>query len=318
MPDGILAGETKDCKSMLQGNVFITGGAGTLGRAIIRKAEAEDWPCQFTVYSRSEFLQAQMRSLFPKVRYVLGDVRDQERLSAGVAGHNIVIHAAAMKRIPECEQHPTECYQTNIIGSANVVKACLENNVDSCVGISTDKACRATTMYGASKLALEKLFQGASHGNTNFTLVRYGNVVASRGSVIPIWRKQAKEGKPLTVTDFQMTRFWMAESDAVDLVLAAYGASFGTITVPRMKALPIVDMARIIAPHSDMKEIGLRSIEKRHEDLVHEEEGVIKTDTHYIIQPHGGEMGHRYTSEIAPRLTSAEFLAMLAEAEAHE
>lgn len=302
----------------MQGNILITGGAGTLGRAIIRRAESEGWDAQFTVYSRSEFLQAQMRSLFPRVRYILGDVRDYDRLSASIAGHNTVIHAAAMKRLPDCEVHSSECYLTNVVGSENVLRACLANGVQRCVGISTDKACRATTAYGASKLLLEKLFQANGDKGTIFSLVRYGNVVASRGSVIPLWRKQAAEGQPLTVTDFGMTRFWMAESDAVSLILKAFEAPQGTITIPQMKSLSIVEMARIIAPGSDLKEVGLRSIEKRHEDLVHEEEGIIKTSTHFIVQPKGGETGHRYTSEIAPRLRADEFVAMLREAEAHE
>src|SRR6185503_6109463 len=185
---------------------------GTLGHAIVRTAEREGWDCSFTIYSRSELRQAQMRMRHPQARYVLGDVRDAERIAAAVAGHDVVIHAAAMKRLPECDAHPAECYQTNIGGSLNVLRACQLHGVGRLIGISTDKACAATTAYGASKLAMEKAYI-AAEGDTICTLLRYGNVVASNGSVVPIWREQARQGKPLTITNRTMTRFWMAPSD---------------------------------------------------------------------------------------------------------
>jgi UDP-N-acetylglucosamine 4,6-dehydratase len=144
----------------LSGNILlITGGSGTLGHAIVRTALQEHWDCTFTIYSRSELRQAQMRQAYPQLRYVLGDVRDYDRLSAAVTGHDLVIHAAAVKRIPEAEQQPVNCYETNVIGSMNVARACIRQGVKRCVGVSTDKACRAITAYGASKLAMEKLFQ---------------------------------------------------------------------------------------------------------------------------------------------------------------
>jgi len=177
----------------LTGNILITGGSGTLGHAIVRQSIEERWDCAITVYSRSELRQAQMRQAHAGLRYVLGDVRDYDRLAAAVAGHDIVIHAAAVKRIPEAEQQPVNCYETNVIGSMNVARACNAGGVARCVGISTDKACRAITAYGASKLAMEKLFQ-AQAGGCVFTLCRYGNVVASNGSVIPLWRQQHAHG----------------------------------------------------------------------------------------------------------------------------
>jgi UDP-N-acetylglucosamine 4,6-dehydratase len=143
----------------LSGNILITGGSGTLGHAIVRTALQEHWDCTFTIYSRSELRQAQMRQAYPQLRYVLGDVRDYDRTSAAVTGHDLVIHAAAVKRIPEAEQQPVNCYETNAIGSMNVARACIRQGVKRCVGVSTDKACRAITAYGASKLAMEKLFQ---------------------------------------------------------------------------------------------------------------------------------------------------------------
>jgi UDP-N-acetylglucosamine 4,6-dehydratase len=301
----------------LTGNILITGGSGTLGHAIVRTALAEQWDCTFTIYSRSELRQAQMRQRYPQLRYVLGDVRDYERLSAAIAGHDLVIHAAAVKRIPEAEQQPVNCYETNVIGSMNVVRACIAGGVKRCVGVSTDKSCRAITAYGASKLAMEKLFQAQHHSLCIFTLVRYGNVVASNGSVIPLWRQQAKQGKPLTVTDPEMTRFWMAESDAVKVIEEATRQETGAIVVPKMRSLSLREMAQIIAPDVPLRITGLRSIEKQHEDLVHPDELASETGQHFWLNARGTD-GHTYTSYDAPRLSPAAFRSMLAEAEAHD
>lgn len=298
----------------LTGNILITGGSGTLGHAIVRIAEREQWPCTFTIYSRSELRQAQMRAKHPRARYVLGDVRDADRLTAAVAGHDIVIHAAAMKRLDECDRSPAECYATNVIGSLNVLRACMLHSVPRLIGISTDKACAATTAYGASKLAMEKAFI-AAEGATICTLLRYGNVVASNGSVVPIWREQARQGKPLTITSRSMTRFWMAPSDAVKLICYAATLDQGQIVIPKMGALSIEAMAQIVAPGADTVEVGLRFPEKHHEDLVHPDEHATENDTHFFIGH--GTPGHRYTSAIAPTLTAAQFLAMLEEAETY-
>lgn len=301
----------------LSGAILITGGSGTLGHAIVRTAERENWDCTFTIYSRSELRQAQMRMKHPHCRYVLGDVRDYERLAAAVAGHDLVIHAAAMKRIPECEQHPSECYATNVLGSMNVVRACVAGGVKRCVGISTDKACRAVTAYGASKLATEKLFQAQPEQPTIFTLVRYGNVVASNGSVIPLWRDTAARGEPLPITNPNMTRFWMAPSDAVDLIELAARRSQGQILVPKMRSLSIVEMAEAVVPGAPHHVVGLRSMEKQHEDLVHtDEEALDYGSAGFLVG--SGTWGHSYTSDTAPRLTREQFLAMLEEAESYE
>lgn len=297
----------------LSGNILITGGSGTLGHAIIRVALAERWDAAFTIYSRSELRQAEMRARYPGLRYVLGDVRDYDRLSAAIAGHDLVIHAAAVKRIPEAEQQPINCYETNVIGSANVVRACVASGVARCIGISTDKACAAITTYGASKRLMEGLFQGA-HGATVFALVRYGNVVASNGSVIPLWRQQSEQGKPLTITDRRMTRFWMSERDAVATIEHAATTPAGSIYVPKMGALSIADMAQIIAPGCDTVETGLRSTEKLHEDLIHPFESATEQATSYTLRA-GAPGGIAYTSAVAPRLSRAEFLAMLSEAD---
>lgn len=298
----------------LNGNILITGGSGTLGHAIVKTALLEAWDCAITIYSRSELHQAEMRAKYPHLRYVLGDVRDYDRLEAAVAGHDLVIHAAAVKRIPEAEQQPVNCYETNVLGSANVVRACIASNVLRCVGISTDKACASLTTYGASKRIMEGLFQHAPHGATTFTLVRYGNVVASNGSVIPLWREQAARGQPLTITDRRMTRFWMSERDAVQVIEDAAEKPGNTITVPKMGALDIETLAQLIAPGCDVVETGLRSTEKLHEDLVHPFESAIETWAGFTLCD-DGTLGHRYTSEIAPRLTRVQFLAMLEEVE---
>ena len=300
--------------SGLTGAVLITGGSGTLGHAIVRTAEREGWDCTFTIYSRSELRQAQMRAKYPRCRYVLGDVRDYERLSATVAGHDVVIHAAAMKRLDECDRAPTECYATNIGGSLNVLRACQLHSIARLIGISTDKACAATTAYGASKLAMEKAFI-AAEGDTICTLLRYGNVVASNGSVVPIWREQARQGRPLTITNRTMTRFWMAPSDAVKLIQYAATLDRGQIIVPKMGALSIEAMAQMVAPGAETIEIGLRFPEKHHEDLVHPDEHATEDETHFFIGH--GEPGHHYTSAIAPTLTAAQFMVMLEEAECY-
>lgn len=301
----------------LTGNILITGGSGTLGQAIIRTAEKERWDCSITVYSRSELRQAELRQRYPRVRTILGDVRDYDRLAAAAAGHDLVIHAAAMKRIPECEADPGECYKTNVAGSANVVRACLAAGVARCIGISTDKACAAITTYGASKRMMEGLFQAAPRGGTVFTLVRYGNVLASNGSVIPIWRSQAAAGQPLTITDRRMTRFWMTERDAVATIERAAREIPGSIYVPKMGALNVAMMASYIAPHSDTVETGLRSTEKLHEDLVHPFEPAVELNNHFRLW--GAEKpGVAYASDLAPPIDKLTFYRMLAESEVRE
>jgi UDP-N-acetylglucosamine 4,6-dehydratase len=304
--------------SGLSGTILITGGTGTLGHAIVRTAERENWPCTLTIYSRSELRQAQMRARHPHLRFVLGDVRDYERLAAAVVGHDLVIHAAAMKRIPDCEAQPAECFSTNVQGSANVVGACIQHGVKRCVGISTDKACRAVTAYGASKLAMEKLFQAQPAAPTIFTLVRYGNVVASNGSVIPLWREQARHDGVVTITNPKMTRFWLAPSDAVASLVHAAKDVAGVIRVPKLPALSITEMAQIIAPGARQHVIGVRSAEKKHEDLVAPDETASDCSGFYLLHHAGGSTGYTYTSDTAPRLSREQFLEMLEEAESYD
>lgn len=295
----------------LSGDILITGGTGTLGRAIVRAAIAEQWDCRITIYSRSEYRQAVMRAEYPQLRYILGDVRDYGRLQAAVAGHDVVIHAAAMKRLPECEAQPAECMETNVIGTDNVINACMLGNVSLCVFISTDKACRASTCYGASKLMGEALVRAAPARPTRFVLCRYGNVLASNGSVLPIWAQQASKGLPLTITDSRCTRFWMSERDAVRVIERAALLPHGECYVPKMGALNIAEMASMLHPGSDLVETGLRSLEKLHEDLVHPDEVAEDCGDHFVLGR--GQTGHAYSSDIAPPISADELRRMIAE-----
>lgn len=296
----------------LSGSILITGGSGTLGRSIVQWARDNRRNCSFTIYSRSELRQAEMAAQFPDLRYVIGDIRDEAQLRSAVAGHDTVIHAAAMKRIPECETNPVECFQTNVQGSLNVIRACIAGRVRKCVGISTDKACAAITTYGASKRVMEGLFQQSSTERTSFVLVRYGNVVASNGSVIPLWKKQARDGHPLTLTGPSMTRFWMSRWDAVRLIERALLMESGTISIPKMGALSIREMAEIIAPGAATIEIGVRSREKTHEDLVYRDENATDDGRYYYTIHPNHSAGHiSYTSEMAPRLSAEAFLEMV-------
>lgn len=222
---------------------FITGGAGFLGRALI--ADLQDFApdALITVYSRDEAKHAVCRRLFPSVRYILGDVRDLRHMSAAMAGHEVVIHMAAMKYVPQAEVNVRECIAVNVQGSQNVVTAALQHGVERVVGISTDKVCEPVNIYGVTKLLMERIFQEADAlQTTRFNLVRYGNVVSSTGSVVPLFLEQARAGR-ITLTDPQMTRFWLTVQQAVALVFRAiYHTDGGIILVPRLPALSMGDL----------------------------------------------------------------------------
>lgn len=296
----------------MKGNILITGGTGTLGHAIVRTALAEGWDCRITIFSRSEYRQALMRAKYPQLRYVLGDVRDYASVAAAVTGHDLVIHAAAMKRLPECEAQPAECIAVNVNGSANVARACIAAAVPTCIGISTDKACRASTVYGASKLALEGLWRAQRPEPTRFLVCRYGNVLASNGSVLQLWAQQEARGEALTITDPRCTRFWMSEREAVRVIERASRLHHGQVYVPKMGALGIADMAEMLFPGLPIRVTGLRSLEKMHEDLVHSDEAACDYSGYYVLSP-DGSTGHSYTSETARRLVPAEMRKMIAE-----
>lgn len=300
------------------GNVFITGGTGTLGKAFVRRAQ--EWGCDITVFSRDPMKQAWMERRYPFVRYVTGDVRDYETLYLAMVGHNTVIHAAAQKHIPVGERNPQDTHSTNVTGSLNVAMASIAAGVSNLIGISTDKVVNAANVYGATKLLMERLYREISRGatHTKFTLCRYGNVLGSNGSVLEVWRRQFDEGEVITLTDPDMTRFWISEDDAVNLILAALNAPHNTIVIPQAKSLRMGDLADYLYPEVETKVIGRRPGEKTHETLLSAGERQVASVYHDMFYlPPGpppvpsGPDAHDYTSQNAERLTRNELLAML-------
>ena len=271
---------------------LITGGAGAFGQAFVRRVLKMD-ARRVVVFSRSESRQAEMRASITdeRVRYLIGDVRDLPRLMDACRGVETVVHAAALKRIEVCEGDPAEAVATNIMGTLNVTRACIERGVMDGVFLSSDKAASPNTHYGATKLAAERLWVGsnayAGAGPTRFAATRYGNVLGSTGSVVPTWRKQKAAGE-ITITDLRCTRFWMSIDQAVDLVLLALREMRGgEVFVPKIQAMPVVSLARVIAPGCRIKLTGLRPGEKLHETLITEDEARRTYDCggHYVIEP---------------------------------
>lgn len=320
---------------MLEGNILITGGAGFLGRAILRRAERESWPARFTVYSRDETKQWELRHRYPDVRCVLGDVaRDLERLVAVMQGHDTVIHAAAVKYIPEAEHNVFETIAVNVEGSRNVAMSARAAGVRTVIGVSTDKACGPLNVYGMTKGIMERLFSEADRmGSTRFVNVRYGNVIGSTGSVVPIFRRQADEKGELRVTDSRMTRFWLSVDEAIDLIdWAASSASCepGRTFIPMCPAMKIDDLAAAVwemaypgvAPVITYS--GVRPGEKLHEALFNEQEAprVQRDGQHGFIMAPATEPGSlspaamAYTSDHPKRwLTRDEAIALIRDAE---
>lgn len=253
-------------------NVLITGGAGYLGRAYLRWARANRPDVKFTIFSRDESRHARCRREFPECRYVLGDVRDPESLDLAIAGHDTVIHAAAFKYVPQGETNGIECHEINAIGSLNVARAAIRHGVERVIGISTDKACSPINNYGVSKLMMERFFQECDvKSGTQFNLVRYGNVVSSTGSVVPVFRQQLKDQGYVTLTDPAMTRFWLTVNDAVTLINLALGEpDGGTILIPRCPSIAMQVLADLVT--DKIQVTGLRFGEKRHESLINEVE----------------------------------------------
>lgn len=270
---------------MLKGNVLITGGTGFLGRAILKRANEENWDVQFTIYSRDEHKQVQCKKRWPRTRYIIGDVLDTQHLTAAMSGHDYVIHAAAIKFIPEAEWNVEECIRINIDGARSVIQAALDADVLKVVGISTDKAVQPINIYGMTKAVMEKLFASpaVSHCDTLFNTVRYGNVIGSTGSVIPLFQQQFQETGKVTITHPNMTRFWMTANEAIDLILSAFDAYWdGSVCLPvQMRSMTMWKLAECIA--SDYEVIGLRPGEKMHEDLLAQHE------SHRVFEsPNGG------------------------------
>lgn len=274
--------------------VLVTGGTGSFGQRFVARMLAEHRPAKLIVYSRDELKQHEMRAggfNHPSMRYFIGDVRDLPRLRRAMHGVDIVVHAAALKQVPACEYNPMEAVKTNILGSSNVIDAALDSQVKKVVGLSTDKAVNPINLYGATKLAAEKLFiqSNAYAGGkaTRFSCVRYGNVVGSRGSVIPTFLQQRKYER-LTITDERMTRFWIPLDQGVRFVIRCIEQMHGgEVFVPKIPSMRVVDLARAIAPDAEVEVVGIRPGEKLHEVLISEDEAraAVELDDMFVIQP---------------------------------
>ncbi|MCR8683430.1 UDP-N-acetylglucosamine 4,6-dehydratase (inverting) [Campylobacter sp. LMG 17559] len=276
-------------------SILITGGTGSFGKTYTKTLLQKYNPKKIIIYSRDELKQFEMAREFNDncMRYFIGDIRDKERLNIAMKDVDFVIHAAAMKHVPIAEYNPMECIKTNIHGAQNVIDACLENNVEKCIALSTDKACNPINLYGATKLASDKLFVAANNiaGNshTKFSVTRYGNVVGSRGSVIPFFKKLINEGaKELPITDERMTRFWISLEDGVNFVLNNFTYMHGgEIFVPKIPSMKIVDLAKTMAPNLAHKIIGIRAGEKLHEIMISSDDSHLtyEFEDYYAISP---------------------------------
>lgn len=277
-------------------NILITGGTGSFGKKFAEIVLAELHPKRLVVFSRDELKQHEMRQRFPDtgdspVRYFIGDVRDKDRLERAFAGVDVVIHAAALKQVPACEYNPFEAVQTNINGAKNIIDAAIDCGVRRVVALSTDKAVNPVNLYGATKLVAEKLFvQGNSYAGasgTRFSSVRYGNVVGSRGSVIPLFKAQCKTGT-LTITDERMTRFWITLDQGARFVLrCAEQMHGGEVFVPKIPSMRLTDLANVVAPDCKIEITGIRPGEKLHEVLVNEDEArhTLELEDMFVVQP---------------------------------
>lgn len=313
--------------------VLITGGTGSFGRKFAEIALRDFQPVKLIVFSRDELKQHEMRQEFDdaRLRFFIGDVRDVDRLRRAMRGVDIVVHAAALKQVPACEYNPMEAILTNVMGAKNVIDAALDTGVKKIIALSTDKAVNPVNLYGATKLCAEKLFvQSNSYGaaqGTWFSCVRYGNVVGSRGSVVPIFERQRENGK-ITITDPRMTRFWITLDQGVQFVIRCLDRmQGGEVFIPKIPTSNIMDLKEAIAPTSEVEYVGIRPGEKLHEVLISEDEArhTIEFEDMFVIQPlhpwwrkmnwdEGRKLpdGFRYSSDLNPhRLSVEEMRSML-------
>ncbi len=280
-------------------SILVTGGTGSFGKQFIKTILERANPRRVAVFSRDELKQYEMAQAYAnhphldKLRFFIGDVRDKNRLEMAMREVDYVIHAAAMKHVPIAEYNPFECIHTNVLGAQNVVEAALACGVKKVLALSTDKAANPINLYGASKLASDKIFVAANNlrGNRKFesSVVRYGNVLGSRGSVIPFFRKLAAENADhLPITDMRMTRFWITLDQGVDFVISSLETmKGGEIFVPKLPSMKMTDLARVLAPGIKHKEVGIRPGEKLHEVMVPVDDGrhTIELEDRYIIEP---------------------------------
>lgn len=319
--------------------ILITGGTGSFGKKFIQIVLSEYEPKELIVFSRDELKQFEMAqkwntNQYPNISYVLGDVRDENRLLRVFKGVDYIVHAAALKQVPAAERNPDEYIKTNVLGAMNIINAALANNVKNVIALSTDKACNPINLYGATKLCSDKLFVAESSsfgkGETKFSVVRYGNVLGSRGSVIPFFQERAQTGE-LPITDPDMTRFWITLDQAVHFVINCLARSKGgEIFVPRIPSMKITDLATAIAPQCKQKIVGIRPGEKIHETLIGEDEArnAVEFKECYVVQPRTDlqkellkesngkigrvcDVGFKYSSDLNEDLLSVEDLRAL-------
>lgn len=275
-------------------SVLVTGGTGSFGKSMVKKLLQDDQVRKVIVYSRDELKQFEMRSIFnsSKLRYFLGDVRDLQRLKQATDDVDVIIHAAAIKQIPAAEYNPMEAIKTNINGAENVITAAIDNGVQKVVALSTDKAANPANLYGATKLCSDKLMVAgnvlAGKHQTRFSVVRYGNVLGSRGSVIPFFKEQKKAGV-IPITDIRMTRFWLTIDEGVNFVLDRLSQmQGGEIFVPKIPSFKVVDVAQVVAPNVPIDIIGIRPGEKLHEVMITEDDSLFTfefKDFYAILPP---------------------------------
>lgn len=315
--------------------ILLTGGTGSFGQKFTEIVLREHSPDAIRIYSRGELLQLQMQQKFnddERLRFLIGDVRDKDRLSRAMNGVDIVVHAAALKQVPTSEYNPIEAIKTNIEGAANIIDAAIDNNVGHVMNISSDKAVHPVNLYGATKLVAEKLYiQGNAYvglGKTRFSCVRYGNVVGSRGSVIPLFLEQKKRGK-IPITDERMTRFWLTLEQGVRFVIDCISRMRGgEIFIPKIPSMKVTTLAEAIAPKVKREIVGIRPGEKLHEILLSEEEAYHSREftNYYLIEPEhpfwskekfkGGKSlpdGFKYTSDNNTKWLSVKELKKMVE-----
>lgn len=290
--------------SVLDGaSILITGGTGTLGKSLVENLLKESNIRRIAIFSRDELKQHDLRIHFkndPRLRWFLGDIRDLERLKRALHGVDFVIHAAALKQVDTGEYNPMEFIKTNVLGSQNVIDASIDAGVKRVVALSTDKASSPINLYGATKLTADKLFVAANNYSykygTTFSVVRYGNVMGSRGSVIPYFKDLAEQGKPLPVTDLRMTRFWISVGDAVKFVLDSLEMmTGGELYVPRIPSIKIIDLAHAVSSESKLEEIGMRPGEKLHEEMISSDDSrrTIVLENRFVVTPVVAEWGYK-------------------------
>lgn len=285
-------------------SILVTGGTGSFGKAFIKYALEHLAPRRLVIFSRDELKQYEVRQQFqddPRLRWFIGDIRDERRLARALHGVDYVVHAAALKQVDTAEYNPFEFVKTNVLGSQNVIEASIDAGVKKVVALSTDKASSPINLYGATKLTADKLFISGNHYAaaypTRFAVVRYGNVMGSRGSVIPFFKRLGDEGKPLPITDVRCTRFFISLEQAVEMVVNTFEfMQGGELLVPRIPSIKVTDLAHAVVPGAELVDVGLRPGEKLHEEMISPEEGrrtvILEGGKYYVIQPDLASWGY--------------------------